>query len=82
MYVSQNVKRLAKQRKRLTQEGSRSMMKAIIDKAGIVVNENEWLTHHSFREAIQHTLQKAGVCRHIIEKLMGHYTESQHNGKT
>jgi len=67
---------------RLSYNGSRSAIQTIIGKAGIVIDENERLTHHSFRGAFQHNLQRAGVNQYIIEKIIGHYMETKTVGRT
>jgi len=72
---------ITKYRGRLSYGGSRSAMKVIIAKAGIEVNENERLTHHSLRGAFQHNLQAAGVNQYVIEKLIGHFTENRTTGR-
>ena len=72
---------VTKYRGRLSYQGSRSAVKVIIAKAGIKINPNERLTHHSFRGAFQQNLQRAGVNQYIIEKLIGHYTENKTVGR-
>lgn len=67
--------------KRLSYNGSRSAMKKIIAKAGIVIDKNERLTHHSFRGTFQQNLQRSGINQYIIEKVMGHYMESKTVGR-
>ena len=72
---------MTKYRGRLSYGGSRSAMKVIIGKAGIEIDKNERLTHHSFRGAFQHNLQAAGVNQYVIEKLIGHFTENRTTGR-
>jgi len=64
-----------KYKTKLSYAGSTHIIKRLIGKAGIKIEEDERLNHHSFRAAFQHTLQVAGVNQYIIEKLMGHSVE-------
>lgn len=66
---------------RIGYAGCLKNMKIIIEKAGIQIEENERLGHHSFRGAFHRNLQVAGVNQYIIEKLMGHSLEQTMTGR-
>ena len=70
-----------KYRKRLRYMSSKRALQRVQVRAGIEVGENERFAHHSFRAAFHRQLQVAGVNQYIIEKLMGHSTETTTTGR-
>jgi len=66
---------------RLTPRVALKSLKQAAVKAGITIRPDERLGNHCFRNAFQRNLQQAGVNQFIIEKLIGHKTETTVTGR-